>query len=40
MNNQLIFTAKELDKKLHEDVKHISFVAVSDRIQGQRQLRV
>jgi len=40
MYNQLIFTTKELNKKLHEDVENVSFVAVSYRVQSQGQLRM
>ena len=27
MNNETVFSAKELNKKLHEDVKYIGFIS-------------
>jgi hypothetical protein len=40
MDNELILTAEELDEELHKDVEDVGFVDVSDRVEGQRVLRV
>jgi hypothetical protein len=39
VNHELVLAAKELNEKLHEDVKHVCFINVSDCVEGECFLR-